>query len=221
MDIVCFLKERTKFIKYYYENGILPFEHTKQLIENGLAPYEPPYSEDSEPPFLSEWLDADTAFDTVGHTALTMLSSSVQLYLKEWIRQIEQWSRVEITVNFKKNNGLRQYSEIFDKLGFSVRPCPANVDLIEQILLVRNRIQHPEQLTSLNIEHSQNDLKKYPKPFFARESEYSYFSNNDNVDSWLIQPSVTVTKEMVIEAISQVEIFCTWLDNEYWKCRDA
>ncbi len=221
MDIEFFLKERTKFIKYYYENGIIPFEKTKELIDKGLDPYVPKYSEDAEPPFLSEWLDADTALEAVGHTALSMLSSSIQLFLKEWLRQVEQWSSVEIQVNFKNNGGLRQCAEIFSELGLQVTPCPADMDLIEQILLVRNRIQHPEQLTSLRVEHSENDLKKFPKPFFARESEYQFFSEEDNPYSWLIPPSVTVTNEMVMEAISQVEIFCSWLDSEYWRCRNA
>ena len=220
MDIEFFLKERTKFIKYYYENGVIPFESTMELIEKGVEPYVPPYSEDPEPPFLSEWLDAQTALDTVGHTAISMLSSSVQLFLKEWLRQVESWSSVKIEVNFKKNGGLRQCSEIFQELRMTPKQCPADIDLIEQVLLARNRVQHPEEITSFRVSHNENDLRRYPKPFFARESEYQYFSDKDD-SSWLIPPAVTVTKEMVLEAINQVELLCSWLDGEYWECKNA
>ena len=55
MDVLYFLTERTKFIRGYYENGCLPFAETIRRIEAGEHPFEPPYSEDGEPPFMNEW----------------------------------------------------------------------------------------------------------------------------------------------------------------------
>jgi len=58
MDIEFFLKERTTFIRYFYKTASAPFAKIIFDIENKMAPYIPPYSEDGDPPFLSEWLDA-------------------------------------------------------------------------------------------------------------------------------------------------------------------
>ena len=85
-------------------------------------------SEDPAPPFLAEWIDAQTALEAVGHTAISMLSSSVQLFLKEWLSQISYWSNVKVKVDFKKNGGLRQCAEVFNLLEMKPSPCPANID---------------------------------------------------------------------------------------------
>ena len=60
MDVLFFLKERTKFIRYFYETAGEPFRETIRKIEADEAPFDdPPYSEDGEPPFLEEWTEAD------------------------------------------------------------------------------------------------------------------------------------------------------------------
>ena len=88
MDIEFFLKDRIKFIRYFYEAAIAPFAKTMDDIENEVEPYVPSYSEDGEPPFLSEWIDAKSGLETCGHHALSMLASSLQLYLKAWVQWI-------------------------------------------------------------------------------------------------------------------------------------
>ena len=57
MDVLFFLRERTKFIRYFYETAAEPFRETIRKIEADEAPFDnPPYSEDGEPPFLEEWM---------------------------------------------------------------------------------------------------------------------------------------------------------------------
>jgi hypothetical protein len=82
MDVDWFLKERTKFIQQYYGTAVTPFATIKRKIEDGEDPFEPPYNEDGEPPFMEEWTDADTAIQVVGRTCVTMLSESVKLYFQ-------------------------------------------------------------------------------------------------------------------------------------------
>jgi len=53
MDIEYFLKSRTAFIRYFYENSVRPFKEITIAIENEEEPYIPPYSEDDEPPFVT------------------------------------------------------------------------------------------------------------------------------------------------------------------------
>jgi hypothetical protein len=50
MNVDFFFKQRTRFILSFYDNAVRPFEKTKLLIQEGEAPYEPPYSEDGGEP---------------------------------------------------------------------------------------------------------------------------------------------------------------------------
>lgn len=65
MEVLHFLKERTQFIRYFYDEACQPFCEIKRKIEAGEEPFKPPYSEDGEPPFLEEWLRADTALEVL------------------------------------------------------------------------------------------------------------------------------------------------------------
>ena len=178
-------------------------------------PYIPPYSEDGEPAFLGEWLDAKSGLETCGHHTLSMLSSSLQLYLKAWVARLDRYHGIIFNMNFKKKGWFSGYCEIFNEVELDMNTCPANLEIIEQIPLVRNRIQHPEQLTSIDISHSENDLEKYPHPYFAKESEFLLTSDNEK-QSWLFPPTIAPTTEKITEAINNVEILCTWLENQYW-----
>ncbi len=50
MDVLFFLKERARFIRYYYKTAAEPFRETIRKIEADEAPFDDPtYSEDDEP----------------------------------------------------------------------------------------------------------------------------------------------------------------------------
>ena len=112
MQIEVFLKMRTAFIRYFYENTAKPFEQTKAAIENEEEPYVPPYSEDGEPPFLEEWMDAEQGADTVGHVCISMLSSSLQLFLKAWVDRLKKEHGMKFKVDFKKKGWFSGYRYI-------------------------------------------------------------------------------------------------------------
>ena len=59
MDVRYFLKARTTFIRQLYDTCSAPYLERKQKIEAKEYPFVPPYSEDGEPPFLQEWIEAD------------------------------------------------------------------------------------------------------------------------------------------------------------------
>jgi hypothetical protein len=218
MDIEFFLKDRTKFIRYFYETAITPFARTMDDIRNEVEPYIPPYSEDGEPSFLSEWMDANSGLETCGHHALSMLSSSLQLYLKAWVDRLDRYHQLTFKVNFKKKGWFNGYCDIFKEVGLDMSVCPANLIIIEQIPLVRNRIQHPEQLTSVNVSHSKSDLNNHPIPYFIQESELALVSDHEE-QSWLFPPTIAPSKEKIIDAIFNVEQLCSWLESEYWAAR--
>lgn len=220
MDIEFFLKDRTKFIRYFYDVAAGPFTKIMNDIENGVEPYTPPYSEDDEPPFLTEWLDAKAGLETCGHHALSMLSSSLQLYLKAWVDRLDRYHGMKFEINFKNKGWFNGDREIFNDVGLNMSECPANLEIIEQIPLVRNRVQHPEELTSIKISHSRSDLKKLSSPYFVQESELS-LAVEQKRPSWLFPPTIAPTKEKVTEAINNVEMFCSWLEAQYWVARNT
>jgi hypothetical protein len=222
MDIAYFLKSRTAFIRFFYENAVRPFNNIKIAIENEEEPYVPPYSEDSEPPFLEEWMDAEQGVEIVGHACISMLSSSLHLFLRSWVNRLEQQRGMKFNTNFKKKGWFNGYRQIFNELGLPLSQCGANLDVVEQITLARNRVQHPEKLTELRVDHSESDLKRFPKPFFANETELKMATHDgDGSAAWWLRPSVKSTKEKIFEAINQVEALCSWLEEEYWKARNA
>jgi len=222
VDIEHFLKSRTSFIRYFYENAVRPFNEIKIAIENKQEPYIPPYSEDGEPPFIEEWMDAEQGVETVGHACISMLSSSLQLFLKSWVTRLENAHGMKFNANLKKKGWFHGYKQIFNELELPLSQCGANLDLIEQITLARNRVQHPEELAQLGVDHSESDLKKFPKPFFAHETELKMASRDgDGSATWWLRPSVKSSKEKIFKAINQVEVLCAWLEQEYLKAKNA
>jgi hypothetical protein len=84
MDVLYFLKERTKFIRQYYETAAEPFREIMRKIEAEEPPFVPEYSEDGEPPFLEEWVQANTSLEILGRGCLSMLLASLKLYFQTW-----------------------------------------------------------------------------------------------------------------------------------------
>lgn len=218
MDIESFLKLRTAFIRYFYENSVRPFNEILNAIENHEDPYIPTYSEDGEPPFLEEWMDAEQGVDAIGHACISMLSSSLQLFLKSWVNRLEKDRSIKFNLDFKKKGWFNGYKEIFAQLDLPLSQCSTDLDVIEQVVLARNRVQHPEDLTTLRVNHSESDLKRFPKPFFTNETELEMaMRDDDDSIAWWLRPSVKPTREKIFAVIYQIEAFCSWLEEEYWK----
>ena len=146
MEVLYFLKERTKFIRNFYDTACLPFRETIRKIEATEEPFKLPYSEDGEPPFLTEWLEADTALDALGRSCVSMLSESLKLYFKTWETQL--WVERPCEKCFKKFFGdgfLAGYRACFgEALKVNWDECPADFSILEQVTLARNSDQHPE-----------------------------------------------------------------------------
>jgi hypothetical protein len=218
MDIEYFLKSRTGFIRYFYEHAVRPFNEIKSAIEDEKEPYIPPYSEDGEPPFLEEWMDAEQGVEILAHACISMLSSSLQLFLKAWVNRLEKEHGMKFNADFKKRGWFNGYKQIFNKLKLPLSQCGADLDVVEQVALARNRVQHPEELTKIAVDHSESDLRRFPKPFFASETELKMaIHDSDGSATWWLRPSVKSTKEKIFAAIDQVEALCSWLEEEYWK----
>lgn len=215
MDVLFFLKERTKFIRHFYETAGQPFRETMRKIEADEPPFDnPPYSEDGEPPYLEEWVEANEGLEVLGRTCLSMLSPSLQLYFKTWESELGiRWEEGERERAFR-NGFLKGYQICFGEvLGLSWDECPADLALIEQITLARNRDQHPERITSMRVDHARKDLKKHAHPFFVSEIERMMYADPEMQGVFWMSPAVHVSREALFTAIEEVEKLAEWLEE--------
>lgn len=213
MDVLFFFKERTRFIRYFYETAGMPFYETMRKIEAEEAPFDdPPYSEDGEPPYTEEWIEASEAVEVLGRTCLSMLSTSIQLYFRVWMKQLGIRFESEEDRHSFRNGFLQGYKTCLEgDLGISWACCPADLELIEQIILARNRDQHPAEITTMNVRHGKKDLKKYSLPFFMSEFERKEF--NAMAGKSFMTPTVYVSREMLCQAVDETEKMTDWLEE--------
>ena len=213
MDVLFFLKERTRLIRQYYVHAASPFNEIIRKIEAEEEPYVPPYSEDGEPPFISEWIDADELREVAGRCCLSMLSASLQLYFKTWECELGLNCGEDFQSEFKKKGLVGGYRTcLAARAGIDWSECPADLEIIEQVVLARNRDQHPENITSVRVTHAEKDRQRYPRPFFMSELEAALFEEGDEPARFM-SPSVHVSRDKLMTAIEQVGYLCEWLEE--------
>ncbi len=215
MDVLFFFKERTRFIRQFYDSAAAPFTQTMKAIEDQEPPFDnPPYSEDAEPPYLTEWIEASEALEVLGRTCLSMLSPSLQLYFITWEQQLGvRWEEGARRKAFKKGF-LEGYMIRFeDVLGISRDDCPANLGIIEQVTLARNRDQHPDEITTMRVKHSKSDRERHGTLFFMSEHDRAMFSDPEMTRISFLDPAVHVSRDQLMAAIEESEKLTDWLEE--------
>ncbi len=225
------LKSRAQFIRDFYTKASAPFIEEKKKIELGEHPFTPSYDEDGEPSFQIEWIQADESIDVLWQLCISLLSELLGLYLNEWIGELrscygaEVWTIAEIgqpkddKKAFEKGM-ISGYRIFFDKrLGIDWGQSPSNLALLEEIVLVRNRARHPENISSVRIEQSKQDFQKYPRSFFVDDYETQMRkigeASGDFPATLFQQPwPLKITGEKLFSAIDEVEQFGDWLDQQ-------
>lgn len=209
MDVGFFLKRRIAFIRQLYSTASAPYVERKRKIEAEEYPFVPPYSEDDEPAFLEEWIEADESLHVLAYSCVSMLEAALHLYLKTWEGQFG------IPSDFKKN-WLKGYKVYFARhVGIQFDDSQVDLKMLEEIVLARNRVQHPECITSHRTHYVDSDLKKIPRPFFVDDREDGLLADVDEGEkSWLIPPTLHVTGEKLSAAMADVERFTDWLEAE-------
>ena len=171
-----FSRRGPSFIRFYYDESAKPFRELQQKIELGQAPFDnPPINEkeDFEPPFLEEWSDANTAVEILGLSCISMLSDFLKLYFNTLGNSVIGFCLGEQEKATATKHGFvaafkAALSQILDT---DWADCPVRFDVIEQVVLARNRAQHGGDLTSFHVSHDENGLSRHPRPFFASELE--------------------------------------------------
>ncbi len=213
MDVLYFLKERTRFISRFYDQARAPFDEQKRKIEDEEEPFVPPYSENDEPAFMEEWGEAETAIRTLGRACVSMLSASLQVYLETWRRELSLDCGKFRSI-FKNRGFLSGYRACFeDALEVPWNNCPADLLIIEQVVQARNADQHPKRINSMNAKHDRKHRQAYPIPFFASEFEKASLTVHAGAQWWL-GVNVHVDRDSLFKAIDEVEKLAGWLDAQ-------
>ncbi len=219
MDIHFFYKQRLEFISYFYKNTSVPFIEIKHKIESEEEPYIPQNLCQEEPEYLKEWKDAEEGLHTVGYTCLSMLSSALHSYLKQSIGNIKNTS---VDENVFKKGWFNGYKKLLES-EFEIHMVNSGVDLelIEQIALARNRIQHPDTLTSNYVSHSKKDANRF--------SSLAFVSNKDPIEDSIKEaglhkffpPSIRLESEGVGKAIYNAEKLVSFIESEFYKLNNV
>jgi len=225
MDIESLVKEKTGYMEWFYKTSVEPFNKIKKAIDEEKEPYASTLGEETdEPPFLEEWIKAENGAQIVGHACISMLAETLKLYLKLWEKRLkgelgEPYYAVTNMDDWAATNKESWPAHALKKLGalgWDVSSCPADTSILEQVILCRNCIQHPDSyfLGFLGIRYSEKDTDRFSKPLFSNELDLEMFSC-DFKPGKFIRPSVSSAEGKILEAISQVEDFFSWLESEY------
>ena len=219
MNVLYFLLERLKFIRQFYAIGATPYLELKRKIEAEEEPFVPPYSEDGEPPFISEWVEADESRHVLAYACISMLAAALHLYFETWVTLSGQPVSPELKKTvFKKRGWLEGYKQHFSqRLRINFDEQPINFQLLEEVILARNMIEHPSSITSIRTQFTQADLRKLRRPFFVDEQEASLLQTKGE-RAWLLPPTLHVTDAQLTAAVSEVERLATWFESEIEKC---
>lgn len=228
MDYLYFLGERTRFIRQFYTDAATPFVERERKIEEGEEPFDPADgAESDEPAYLDEWIETRDALDVLGQSCVSMVSSSLHLYMEEWISElvarvgVKQLADLGIGVptdaaykaEFKKGwiNGYRVYCA---KLGVDWSQGPSDLTLLEEIVIARNTVQHSTDITSVRARQSAHDATKHPRGFFADDLELAMF-NRSSIGQFVRPVRLNITQDKLFTALDEVERFCEWLNGQH------
>jgi len=218
MDAAFFLHRRTDFIRRYYSVSVEPFREIQRKINAEENPFdEPPPSFDpeyGEPAFLEEWIQAGEAAQVVGRSAVSLLSDSLKLYFKALEQQLSFRLSRDGQATATKEGFLEAYKKaVGEVLETDWINCPVRFDVIEQVVLARNRSQHGVHLSILGARHDPKTLTKHRDLIFATEEELRMWTDDGaNPESWLA-PRLEITDENLGQAIAEVERLAEWLDK--------
>jgi len=198
----------------FYNTASSPFRETMRKIEAGEAPFEPHLAKyEDEPPFTTEWIDANTSLEVLGRVCVSMLSAALKLYLNTWRAHL----RIELQPSekklFNKHGFLNGYKQLLaERLSIKWAECPADLAVLEQVILARNQDQHPDSITRQSVNYRREDLAKFAQPFFMSETDQKIFADPALAGNRFFSFRVHVTAERLLAAIKEVETLTDWLE---------
>lgn len=226
MDLIWFLKQRTEFIRGHYDTAVAPFVEIIRNIEEGIEPYEPVDIESGDPEYEIEWGQANTSIEMLGASCVSMLSESLKLYFSTCDRHLGLNCGEVHKQIFRSQGFLHGYKACLGAgLSIDWATCPADLAIIEQVVLARNDAAHPSELTDLRLQHADNTRNRHRYPFFMSEDERALVDSGAFDEFAGSNLALVVTRDQLFRAIEQVEMLGDWLElrvqSALWPHGDA
>ncbi len=214
MDVNFFLNQRTAFIRGFFDAAIVGFLETQRRIDQAEPPFDnPPYSEDPEPAYLAEWIDAGTGAELVAQACVSLLSDTLKLYFNTLRKEIRFIFDKREKALAKKSFVRAYQAALGEILETDWSDCPVRFDIIEQVVLARNLSQHGGDLTSFRVPHDARSLRRHPEPLFASKAEWRAWQESGGGDLSFLMPAVHITREALFAAIDEIDQLGEWIDG--------
>jgi hypothetical protein len=207
------LRSKLRFIKDFYEKGAKPFETTRRQIEKHEGPYRhypPGYDPEDggEPPHLDDWMEAGAALNILGQSCLCLAQISFRDFLDGFME------RGGCGKPSAKGNWFKRYARFFrEEYGIDWSKAPVDLELLEDISLTRNSIQHTEhpiRFYELDRQQTTEHHSRFPDSIFADEIEKRLMPASSSHGPYRI----SVTRTSLYAAIDVIDGFCTYLDQQ-------
>jgi hypothetical protein len=219
MDVLYFLKERTGFIRRFYNTAGGAFADVKRKITDEAPPFDvcPPgfNPEDGEPPFLEEYMDADAGEEFVGQSSVSFVASSLKLFFDEMRHDLARFHSRPVPefdlACAKKHGFLAANRKWFVEMRIPLEQSGADLAIIEEVILARNAAQHPDSIGSMTLYLRGQQVRRRPLPWFVHPLEERGVTPENIADlerfSWML----SITREKFLHAVDQVDTLCEFV----------
>jgi hypothetical protein len=218
MDVLAILKDKLSAAKRLYDGAVSSFVDTKQRIEAGKEPYKPPPfdpdRDDGEPPFLSEWLEANEFENVVGQACISVAYSCLIDYFKGVIERSGITHEADKFLNHRRNkvrgeNTFQRYVALFeDAYSVDFKQAPVAPSEIQDIVLLRHDTHHGRPGMGLNRYQLDEHVRQFPNGLFLTDLERTLLAGDAN--PWV---SLDVTPEKFQESVRRIEQFCEFVEK--------
>lgn len=181
MDILAILRGQRRAVERLYDGAAGVFIDRKKRIDGGEAPYQPPPfdpdTDDPEPPFLDEWIEAEEFQDIIGQACISIIHSCLKDYLDGVIERSGITVEAEKFMSRRRNRVRREswfgrYLALFaDAYSIDWTQCPIPREALEEINLARNDIQHGRPALSLGRYQNEHHKERFPSGLFIHDYE--------------------------------------------------
>ena len=198
MDLMWFLRDKLGFIQRLHDSASEPFVTKMKKIEN----YEPPFDvyytadpESDEPPFLAEWIEASEAADILGNCCLCLVQSALKQFLEAFLQETGEKPPAG------KQDWFKRYRTFFrETYGIEWEKGPVKMEVLEDLNLARNDIQHEGSLMVKHMIQSRTSAERFPDSIFA--------------EAFVVRSKIAVNRDSLAAAIQAVDGFCEYLQRE-------
>jgi len=210
VDLLHGLRDKLRFIESMYGQASACFTETKRKIENSEGEFDysgwDPDSYDGEPPFLTEWQEADEALNLLGQACLSLVQSA----LKEYLDGCLFVTRAGKPQRKGNESWFDAYQRFFnEQFGIDWRASPVHVPLIEEINLARNDAQHTGREFGMTRYQDARHQERFPKGIFADPT----FAEMTARSPLMGPVPLRVTADGLQEASKRVLAFCMFIDE--------